>query len=825
MTKRILKIIIMIVITLSLVSCVSFNKDNVVAYEAATEYEKLVIDTYSKVSNITVAIIKENYDLNGDFTNQYEIGNGVVYKKDAALLESTYYAITSANILKDQAISSLKVAPSSKTSKVNIINYAINEKYGIAIIVFKTQYKLTVVDLESITPSYLKSGQTIVSIATNSNMEVFNGYHEGMITNNDVVYNNVDSYAFTHDAANNAGEIGSGVFDLSGNLVGINVEKKYHRSKTDTEYNVLGLNIAIKSNVFIKAILNISEVDFQSKLIPNTYFNVSNEISESNINTDYEETIIGVNSNVNNSVVRLVISDKNGSGIIYKKVNNDYYILTKNFNAASMKVYYDNKEYESLKIYEVNANIAVVVVRTNDVLSVYNSRAINNKEAVPFAKGQTVLLIGSVNDEFINSINSATLSKENYQNEFFMHDGSINLGQEGAPIFNLKGELMGIHLSRLQTVETVSGEIIAEGINYAYNINYIANKIDDLNKIDDEALPLVSENVYESTVSHEKAIIDVIDKRDKASVTISTLTGHGSGIIYKKESYQGSYRYYVMTNHHVIENSEDVRINFSDGRNPVLGKDMYSLSMYDVGVVRFISDEDYDVYTSDVIALDSQVDFKIGQTVVSIGTPVDIDNKGYVTMGNIVTNPKTLGIVGKLAISHDGAINPGNSGGPAFNLKGELLGLNVSKTTFFQTIDGDVFAERVGTSLNLNLLSKEVYAFRENSYISIVRPAKIGITVSAIEDFITKDTPQSILDLLPREKDGLLVLEVDVLRKVYGKLFEYDLIIKFDGYEIKATNDLAVHIENGRLGDKHQATILRKVGNTVTELTIEIELS
>lgn len=172
------------------------------------------------------------------------------------------------------------------------------------------------------------------------------------------------------------------------------------------------------------------------------------------------------------------------------------------------------------------------------------------------------------------------------------------------------------------------------------------------------------------------------------------LYGTGSGVIYYKAlTVEGSYLYKVITNEHVV--SVDSSVNVKAGEEEykiydeaydeeitakLIGKD----SEADIAVLEFVSKREYNAVT-----FAKKEDIKVGNYVIAVGTPIDIE----------FYNTCTYGIVSRIKetyIQHDAAINSGNSGGPLFNIYGKLIGINNSKlsgsTSTGVSIEGIYFA-------------------------------------------------------------------------------------------------------------------------------------
>ena len=139
----------------------------------------------------------------------------------------------------------------------------------------------------------------------------------------------------------------------------------------------------------------------------------------------------------------------------------------------------------------------------------------------------------------------------------------------------------------------------------------------------------------------------------------------GSGLIINSQGY-------IITNYHVIENSENLLVRLPDNRDhfaKVIGVDPKT----DLAVLKIFS-----LRTLPQPEFGSSRDVKVGQWVMAIGNPYGL--QGTVTVGVISGVGRTgLGIAAyENFLQTDASINPGNSGGPLVNLEGKIIGLNTT---------------------------------------------------------------------------------------------------------------------------------------------------
>lgn len=164
-----------------------------------------------------------------------------------------------------------------------------------------------------------------------------------------------------------------------------------------------------------------------------------------------------------------------------------------------------------------------------------------------------------------------------------------------------------------------------------------------------------------------------------------TQEGLGSGVIVSTDGY-------ILTNHHVIANSDTIYVTTNDNRQlaaTLVGSDPAT----DIAVIKVV-----DASNLTAISLGDSDNVRVGEMVMAIGSPLATNLATTVTMGIIsgkgrynISQPQTQdgGPTYEDFIQTDAAINPGNSGGALVNLNGELIGINsaiVTRSGGFQGI-------------------------------------------------------------------------------------------------------------------------------------------
>jgi S1-C subfamily serine protease len=149
--------------------------------------------------------------------------------------------------------------------------------------------------------------------------------------------------------------------------------------------------------------------------------------------------------------------------------------------------------------------------------------------------------------------------------------------------------------------------------------------------------------------------------------------GVGSGIIVKPG--------YLLTNYHVVNKAQRLRITFASGHS--LGVDMDAVAadpITDLAVIRLPADPPA-IYKDDInittVFADSDKDVHVGDWALAIGSPLGL--RQTVTQGIVSAKGRLLPMLDLVELLQtDAAINPGNSGGPLFDQHGRIMGINVA---------------------------------------------------------------------------------------------------------------------------------------------------
>ena len=255
-------------------------------------------------------------------------------------------------------------------------------------------------------------------------------------------------------------------------------------------------------------------------------------------------------------------------------------------------------------------------------------------------------------------------------------------------------------------------------------------------------------------------------------------TALGSGFIISADGY-------VVTNNHVIENADQIEIEFFDGRfmeASVVGTDPKT----DVALLK--------VKTKDklrYVSFGDSNESKVGDWVLAIGNPL---GQGFsVSAGIISARGRALSGSYDDFIQTDAAINRGNSGGPLFNMDGEVIGVN---TAILSPNGGSI---GIGFSMSSAVVEKVVEQLKT---FGETRRGWLGVRI--------QDVTEDVAEALGIEKtDGALVTDVPEGPAKNGGLKSGDVIIEFDGRKIKDTRELVRIVGDSSVGKKVLVKVLR----------------
>jgi len=253
----------------------------------------------------------------------------------------------------------------------------------------------------------------------------------------------------------------------------------------------------------------------------------------------------------------------------------------------------------------------------------------------------------------------------------------------------------------------------------------------------------------------------------------------GSGVIYSKEGH-------ILTNHHVVENAESIRVKLRDGRRfdaELIGSDERS----DVAVLKIEATGLSAAELGDSDAL------KVGELAFAIGTPMDLPYT--FTFGVVSAKGRNLGLGGHYDefIQTDTSINPGNSGGPLLDIDGRVVGINT-------LVSG--LNRGVGFAIPVNTVKSVAEQLSENGRVS--RPW-LGISIASLEEL------DGLRGMFRGLETGVVVRGIEPGAPVQGSdLSPGDVITKVDGKSVGIASDLQREILGKKIGQSVELEVWRR---------------
>ena len=266
--------------------------------------------------------------------------------------------------------------------------------------------------------------------------------------------------------------------------------------------------------------------------------------------------------------------------------------------------------------------------------------------------------------------------------------------------------------------------------------------------------------------------------------------GQGSGFVITKDGY-------AVTNNHVIDGAKEVRVKFSDGNSymaEVIGTDRKT----DLALLKIKSDKGF---TPVKFASEAP---RVGDWVIAVGNPFGLG--GSVTTGIVSAQGRNIGS-GPYDdyLQIDAPINKGNSGGPAFNLKGEVIGVN---TAIFSPSGGSV---GIGFAIPATITQEVVDDLKDDG--SVTR-GWLGVQIQPVNEDIAES-------LGLKKAEGAIVSDVTVGSPAEdGGLETGDTILEVNGKTVKNARDLAKKVAAIKPGSKAEMTIMRDAKRKTVDIKI-----
>ena len=343
---------------------------------------------------------------------------------------------------------------------------------------------------------------------------------------------------------------------------------------------------------------------------------------------------------------------------------------------------------------------------------------------------------------------------------------------------------------------------------------------------EEEEIVLPEPITITETVTEKELIMPRVDSTEVVSVAeIATKTivqlqvgelnqddefisvGGGSGVVIDEEGL-------IITNHHVIEGTTNVRVIFEDGRMyeaTIIGSDRLT----DIGVVKIENENLSPINFGNSEAI------LVGDLAVAIGHPLTLGAAPTVTTGVISALDRRLDVGSESMndavtlfglIQTDAPITRGSSGGALLNQKGELIGITTAIAT------ADVGAEGLGFAVPINLALGIVEDILDDGKVLHAFLGILGAQYFEVAD------------------DGARIFSGVVIEELYGPANDIyaigkagalpgDVIKKINDINITTLDQLITILRSKRAGDPITVEILRGANTIILDFTLDLRPS
>lgn len=289
---------------------------------------------------------------------------------------------------------------------------------------------------------------------------------------------------------------------------------------------------------------------------------------------------------------------------------------------------------------------------------------------------------------------------------------------------------------------------------------------------------------------------------------VYTTSGVGSGFILSEDGY-------IATNNHVIEGATRITVVLDDGSEhsaELIGAD----SITDIAVVKIEAEG------LPVMERGNSDELSVGDLAVAIGTPASIELAGTVTDGIISAVGRKIDITdnyGRVVktmnlIQTNATINPGNSGGPLINRYGQVIGINTLKLT--DEFEGIGFAIPINGAISImNQLIRDGEVTDRNDGL-VSGKASIGIQCYDItaDEAEYYGIPQAVMVMQVNRSSSA----------AKAGLSRGDIIVKFNGSDVKTTEDINRLKDKCSVGDEVTLTVFRDSQNAEVNITFKLDM-
>jgi len=268
----------------------------------------------------------------------------------------------------------------------------------------------------------------------------------------------------------------------------------------------------------------------------------------------------------------------------------------------------------------------------------------------------------------------------------------------------------------------------------------------------------------------------------------------GSGVIISEDGY-------VVTNNHVIESSNEIKVTLHDNREfeaKLIGTDPST----DIALLKI------EANSLPTLSWGDSDNLKLGEWVLAVGNPFNLNST--VTAGIVSAKARGIGIIGtqmpiESFIQTDAAVNPGNSGGALVNTKGELVGINTAIASRTGSYSGYSFA------IPVSIVRKVVEDLKQYGE---VQRALLGVNIKTVNAELAKEF--NLDNIAGVYVDGV----TDDGAAKAGGIKPGDVIIAINNTTVNTSTELQEQIGKHRPGDVVDIKVKRDRSDKIIKVTL-----
>lgn len=241
--KKLVKLFLGFLLTISLASCSLFSSYTYDDSSATVvKVSTTITEVVNKVETGCVAVYSQSKT-----ESSASIGSGVIFKKE----DTTYYVLTNYHCVEDfvsvsDAEYSIYAGKSMQKHKATLTNYY-NSQKDLAVLTFTSSEDFTVISISKDYSPITSVGETVIAIGCPISLNYYNTVTTGVVSKAEYNTTNNNGYenVIQHSAPINPGNSGGGLFNLNGELIGINFKKSTYTYEGQEKIVVDAINYAI----------------------------------------------------------------------------------------------------------------------------------------------------------------------------------------------------------------------------------------------------------------------------------------------------------------------------------------------------------------------------------------------------------------------------------------------------------------------------------------------------------------------------------------------------------------------------------------------------